>query len=586
MILAGRSGTGKSGLVRLYGETLGLSPSQIAFLPVRPSWMDDGDILGYLDRNRMLYFPSDTGLAELLVEASRHPEKMYIVCFDEMNLARAEYYFAQFISVLEKKENPALQLYNPSLEERVYNHSDYPARIPLMDNVLFMGTVNVDESTYHFSDKILDRANVITLHQRKFSDMARLTRREVAPEVEVSADEYRQFRKDEGVVTLSDEELHLLDDLNAALDERGTSGGIGYRVVSDMSRYLANIPSGSPMNRKEALDMQIVQRVLTKVRGSREQIGYLTSLNEENKLIGRFPELLKMYSQVSAFTESLRVLERKAKELRTMSTPFKLTVFCRRDFPEGCRVTEFIPSIKELMDGEQEPALVFSENQDVNLRFSAPDGFRFTMDGLDIFNADGEQDEEGQTWLTPQGGRVFSLFEGQNFPLVPGYYIMTVTGEGKSWHSLVEVTPRFLEKESWKDMKKELTKEIRHLSFDFMCRHVHMDRYHGNLAGMDSRMLLRFYIIDDMFPQVFRALEELAHTANSRIAWKHRFLSRKARESMLPSRIRIPGQGKIVTARWCRSRKSHGTWRKIASPVEFWRNWLKASALFPMNWSG
>lgn len=317
VILAGRSGTGKSGLVRLYGETLGLSPSQIAFLPVRPSWMDDGDLLGYLDRNRMLYFPSDTGLAELLVNASRHPEKMYIVCFDEMNLARAEYYFAQFISVLEKKEKPALQLYNPSLEERVYNHSDYPACIPLMDNVLFMGTVNVDESTYHFSDKILDRANVITLHQRKFSDMARLTRREVAPEVEVSADEYRQFRKDEGVVTLSDEELHLLDDLNAALDERGTSGGIGYRVVSDMSRYLANIPSGSPMNRKEALDMQIVQRVLTKVRGSREQIGYLTSLNEENKLIGRFPELLKKYSQVSAFTESLRVLERKAKELRT-----------------------------------------------------------------------------------------------------------------------------------------------------------------------------------------------------------------------------------------------------------------------------
>ena len=317
VILAGRSGTGKSGLVRLYGEALGLTPSQVAFLPVRPSWMDDGDILGYLDRNRMLYFPSDTGLAELLVEASRHPEKMYIVCFDEMNLARAEYYFAQFISVLEKKEKPALQLYNPSLEERVYNHSDYPARIPLMDNVLFMGTVNVDESTYHFSDKILDRANVITLHQRKFSDMARLTRRELAPEVEVSADEYRQFRKDEGVVTLSDEELHLLDDLNAALDERGTSGGIGYRVVSDMSRYLANIPSGSPMNRKEALDMQIVQRVLTKVRGSREQIGYLTSLNEENKLIGRFPELLKKYSQVSAFTESLRVLERKAKELRT-----------------------------------------------------------------------------------------------------------------------------------------------------------------------------------------------------------------------------------------------------------------------------
>lgn len=268
-----------------------------------------------------------------------------------------------------------------------------------------------------------------------------------------------------------------------------------------------------------------------------------------------------------------------------MTIPFKLTVFCRRDFPEGRRVTDFIPSIKELLDGGQEPALVFSENQDVNLRFSAPDGFRFTMDGLDIFNADGEQDEEGQTWITPQGGRVFSLFEGQNFPLVPGYYIMTVTGEGKSWYSLVEVTPRFLEKESWKDMKQELTKEIRHLSFDFMCRHVHMDRYHGNLAGMDSRMLLRFYIIEDMFPQVFRALEELAHTANSRIAWKHRFLSRKARESMLPSRIRIPGQGegryrplvqvKEVTWNVAENRFASGILEKLAKSLRSFSNELE-----------
>ena len=242
---------------------------------------------------------------------------MYIVCFDEMNLARAEYYFAQFISVLEKRENPSIQLYNPSLEDRVYNHSDYPARIPVLDNVLFMGTVNVDESTYHFSDKILDRANVITLHQRRFADMARLSRKHVADEDEVGADVYRRFRKEEQGVTMSDAELHLLDSLNAALDERGASGGIGYRVVSDMSRYLANIPSDSPMSRKEALDMQIVQRVLTKVRGSREQIGYLVSLDEENRLIGRFPELLNRHKQVSAFTESMRVLKRKAKELKT-----------------------------------------------------------------------------------------------------------------------------------------------------------------------------------------------------------------------------------------------------------------------------
>ena len=260
-----------------------------------------------------------------------------------------------------------------------------------------------------------------------------------------------------------------------------------------------------------------------------------------------------------------------------MTIPFKLTVICRRDFPEGRLVTDFTTSLKDLMEEGREPALVFSENQDVNLCFCAPQDFRFTMDGLDIFNADGEQNEEGQTWLMPRGNRSFSLFEGQNFPLVPGYYIMTVTGRGKSWYSLVEVTPRYMEKESWRDMKQELTKEIKHLSFDFMSRHIHMDRHPGSTSGMDSRMLLRFYIIDDMFPQVFRALEELAHTANSRIAWKRRFLSRKARESILPSRLRIPGQGegryrplvqvKEVTWNVAENRFARGILEKLAKSL-------------------
>ena len=175
-----------------------------------------------------------------------------------------------------------------------------------------------------------------------------------------------------------------------------------------------------------------------------------------------------------------------------MTLPFNLTLFCLRDLPRGKQIVEFTSSIRDILEGGREPDLVFSENQTVNIRFSAPEGFRFTMDGLDIFNADGEQDEEGQTWLLPSGNKILPLFEGKNFPLVPGPY-----GYGPV---------------SWKP------------------------------GGMDSRMLLRFYIIDDMFPQVFRALEELAHTANSRIAWKHRFLSPRVMDSMQPSRIRISGK--------------------------------------------
>lgn len=316
LILSGMSGIGKSALVRLYGEALGLSASQMAFLPVRPSWMDDGDILGYLDKNSMLYYPSDTGLAELLVEASKHPEKMYMVCFDEMNLARVEHYFAQFISALEKKDSRKIQLYNPSLENRVHNSHLYPAQISIGDNVLFMGTVNMDESTYHFSDKVLDRANVITLHQRKFADMKSFCPVKDGLFVPISADAYRKFRVENKKVHLSNEELELLDALNEALQESRVSGGIGYRVAFDIDRYVENIPSLKDFTRGDGLDLQIVQRILTKVRGSREQLQTLLSMTDDGKVGGKLMDLFATYKNVSSFTESKKVLMRKAKELK------------------------------------------------------------------------------------------------------------------------------------------------------------------------------------------------------------------------------------------------------------------------------
>ena len=316
LILSGMSGIGKSALVRLYGEALGLSASQMAFLPVRPSWMDDGDILGYLDKNSMLYYPSDTGLAELLVEASKHPEKMYMVCFDEMNLARVEHYFAQFISVLEKKDSRKIQLYNPSLENRVHNSHLYPAQISIGDNVLFMGTVNMDESTYHFSDKVLDRANVITLHQRKFADMKSFCPVKDGLFVPISANAYRKFRAENKKVRLSNEELELLDALNEALQESRVSGGIGYRVAFDIDRYVENIPSLKDFTRGDGLDLQIVQRILTKVRGSREQLQTLLSMTDDGKVGGKLMDLFATYKNVSSFTESKKVLMRKAKELK------------------------------------------------------------------------------------------------------------------------------------------------------------------------------------------------------------------------------------------------------------------------------
>ena len=315
VILAGMSGTGKSGLVRLYAAALGIPKEQLLMIPVRPSWMDDSDILGYLDMKNMTYRAADTGLTELLIDASQHPDRMYVVCFDEMNLARAEHYFAQFISALEQEETPVIRLYNPAIAPRVYNSAAYPAEIPIGRNVIFTGTVNVDESTYHFSDKILDRANVITLHQGSFKALLHVKKGMPVSFDEIGAQTYGEFRAAPSQPILRPAELDFLDALGGALTEAGVSG-IGYRVARQMGLYLDNIPAGTGFDREDGLDCQAVQRIFTKLRGSAEQLKTLLSIDEKEELAGQIPAVIDRYRQLSPFTEARAVLIRKAKELK------------------------------------------------------------------------------------------------------------------------------------------------------------------------------------------------------------------------------------------------------------------------------
>ncbi len=315
-ILAGMSGTGKSALIRLYAEALGLAAEQLAMPAVRPSWMDDSDVLGYLDMKNMTYRPADTGLTELLIAAEKHPEKLYIVCFDEMNLARAEHYFAQFISALENDKETVIRLYNPALASRIYNSPVYPPEIHVGPNVIFTGTINVDESTYHFSDKILDRANVITLRPGHFRDLAGLVPKETAPQEEISAAAYADFRKEGASIALSAEELGFFDALNEILAGNGGTGVIGFRVVRQIGSYLENIPAGSGLSRADAFDHQIVQRVFTKLRGSAEQLKALVSLDEKGNLTGALETLLARSGELSSFAATRAMLVRKAKELK------------------------------------------------------------------------------------------------------------------------------------------------------------------------------------------------------------------------------------------------------------------------------
>lgn len=314
VILSGLSGTGKSAIVDMYAKALGLRQNsdecQYLTVPVRPAWNDDSDLLGYVDLVHMVYRASDTGFVEMLVEASQHQDKMYIVCFDEMNLARVEHYFSQFLSLLEKpEENRTLRLYDD--QYNLYNASQYPSTITVRSNVRFIGTVNIDESTYHFADKVLDRANVINLHIRPFDkwERHRYTSKQLQ---EWTKTDYQNITKTEDN-TKSTDVKRFLWDLHVVLQEESEGFGIGPRVVKCIERYLANLPTDSEeftISVSYGLDIQVKQRVLTKLRGTAEKFGAL--FTKENSIISIFDK----YASLSDFAESRKEIEHKQKELK------------------------------------------------------------------------------------------------------------------------------------------------------------------------------------------------------------------------------------------------------------------------------
>ena len=326
VILAGMSGTGKSKLVKAYGQALGLNENeQLTFIPVRPAWTDDADLIGYMDTLNHLYRPGDSGVINALLSAKENTSKLHIICFDEMNLARVEHYFSQFLSVLEMESGPGrvLRLYNDNLKETLNNSTVYPPAIPIGDNVIFVGTINLDESTYHFSDKVLDRANVITLNVLPFLSLKMLTEEgRISVEkrdVTISFELFESFRNKNRDLHMKDQELALLWEIHTELQKVNKNIGVGPRIVRQIDRYLKNLPENNSYTREEAFDKQIVQRILTKVRGPEDQLKRFIGIFDkqtENIEESILVDILDRYHEVSEFYETRNVLIHKAKELK------------------------------------------------------------------------------------------------------------------------------------------------------------------------------------------------------------------------------------------------------------------------------
>jgi MoxR-like ATPase len=317
-IVAGMSGIGKSQIVKLYAEALGLQyGKELLWIPVSSSFQEPQDLLGYLHPNGT-YMESDTGLVSKLLEAQKNPERLYMIVFDEMNMSHIEHWFTPFLSLLElQEEERLLSLYEGEQKGEI------PSSIKIGSNLLFIGTINFDETTKELSDRLLDRTPIVTFRKLPFREAALMREQSLAKrcKLSVSALEYcKQWKQEEDAFSVfSEEELEILDALHAALQVHDPSKGVSFRVAAAIANYIANIPRDEDgallMSREEAFDLQLKQRIFTKLRGMEAVIGSL--LAEDGRKGNSLFLLLQspLAKEVSAFTHSISFLKEKAREL-------------------------------------------------------------------------------------------------------------------------------------------------------------------------------------------------------------------------------------------------------------------------------
>ncbi|HVF08718.1 MAG TPA: AAA family ATPase [Actinomycetota bacterium] len=231
VILSGASGTGKTWLAQAYADAIGARPKLAA---VDPSWSSNEDLLGYLSPLDGFYH--HTPFSEFVQEAAREwssadlagrTAREFHVILDEMNLARVEHYFSRFLSAMEVRSREGI-----ARLDLAPGHT-----VELTPNLRFAGTVNIDETTHGFADKVYDRAQLLELP---------LQRDYVA--------EYLQGEPYEEVL------LRVWDALRPIAP-------FGFRVLEEMHHYV--VAAGEVgVDWRVALDEQFVQKVLPRVRGA------------------------------------------------------------------------------------------------------------------------------------------------------------------------------------------------------------------------------------------------------------------------------------------------------------------------------
>ena len=270
VILAGTSGTGKTRLVRLFSEAIGANYKLVS---VRPDWSDSSDLFGHVNLKGE-FVPG--AIIDYIHEAAK-PEninKPYFLCLDEMNLARVEYYLSDFLSIIETRHKEGGHVIT---DEIILDKaaSELYGKVVLSENLYVIGTVNMDETTFPFSKKVLDRANTI-----EFSYVDLVPDFSEIPEGKEAQNCKNSLLKTEYITLMPDiatEDRQFVSDICIELQDinkilQSAQAHVGYRVRDEIVFYMLNNKKAELLDRDIAFDNEIMQKILPRVQGSSASI--------------------------------------------------------------------------------------------------------------------------------------------------------------------------------------------------------------------------------------------------------------------------------------------------------------------------
>ncbi len=351
MLLAGISGTGKSRIVRKLAQASTTQkyentedrwkdnrPGNFELIQVKPNWHNSMDVVGYYSNVAKRYeFPP---FIDFIVKAWQDLETPYFLCLDEMNLAPVEQYFAEFLSAIESRSfdadgnyvtDPIIKPFKKfgekegkAMLKQLFGEADpidknplavqfYEKGLTLPKNLLVMGTVNMDETTFSFSRKVLDRAMSVVMNEVDYEGFFDgNTENDVAEMDEAIRNLLidRPIRGLEAENNESDAVKEYLTKINEKLND--TPFKLGYRAANEALLYVSAAHKFNPdADIHVALDEFTMMKILSRIEGDKRSIGNLlddlkevitSDYPKSNEKLGKMADTLKNKQFVSYWT--------------------------------------------------------------------------------------------------------------------------------------------------------------------------------------------------------------------------------------------------------------------------------------------